>query len=104
MVIPENIHTNHIKKTEQAVFRNIHVYTYMNVRAINGKRRLRIQKLVRREIWKGLDRVERREKWCTYVMTSKIKEDIYFISPKGITFGANFETQYTDNPLTGTHL
>lgn len=38
MVISENIYTNNIKKSEQAVFRNIHVYTYMNVRASNEKK------------------------------------------------------------------
>ena len=37
MVNPENIHTSNIIQTEQVIFRNIYVYTYMCVMTINTK-------------------------------------------------------------------
>ena len=38
MVSPENIHTRNIIQTEQFIFRNMYVYTYMRIIATNEKR------------------------------------------------------------------
>lgn len=36
--MPEELHTDNIMQTEQAVFRNVYVDTYLHITAINEKR------------------------------------------------------------------
>jgi hypothetical protein len=45
----------------------------MHVTTINDKRGYEFER-ARRDIWEGLVGEKQREKWCTYIITSKLKE------------------------------
>lgn len=62
-VIPENIYASNIIWTQQVLFKSIYVYTYtcMHVIIANEKEAINLKE-VRRGIWKGVKRGNKRKK------------------------------------------
>ena len=71
MVRPGNMHSRNITQTEQVEIKNIYVYTYMHVMTMQKEA---ISKRAKRVIGKDLEGEKGGEKWCNYIIVSKIKE------------------------------
>lgn len=67
MASPETIHTSKILQTEQVIFKNMCVYTYVYVtKQLKKKHGSIIGKIAKRRIWEGLEGRRGRGRRCNY--------------------------------------